>query len=49
MVDYDDEYIDPELKAELEEAARLENSNNASPSLEKQISCIVASTSYRYD
>jgi len=28
MPDYDDEYIDPELKAELELKAKLENPNN---------------------
>ena len=48
MPDYDDEYIDPELEAELQEAARLENPNATSPSLEKQESCLVASTSYKY-
>ena len=48
MPDYDDEYVDPELEAELQEAARLENPNATSPSLEKQESCLVASTSYKY-
>lgn len=48
MPDYDDDYIDPELKEEMEEAARLENPNAVSPTLEKQESCIVASTSYKY-
>ena len=48
IVDYDDEYIDPELEAELQEAARLENPNAVSPSLEKQETCLVASTSYKY-
>lgn len=48
--DYDDEYIDPELKAELEEVARLKNPNNVQPSLEKQMSCIVsAGVSYTYE
>jgi hypothetical protein len=28
MPDYDDDYIDPELKAELELAAKLENPKN---------------------
>ena len=40
MPDYDDEYIDPELKADLEEAARLRNPNNVQPSLEKQECCL---------
>ena len=48
MPDYDDEYVDPELEAELQEAARLENPNATSPALEKQESCLVASTSYKY-
>jgi hypothetical protein len=48
MPDYDDDYVDPELKAEMEEAARLENPNAVSPTLEKQESCIVASTAYKY-
>lgn len=47
--DYDDEYIDPELKAELEEAARLRNPNNVQPSLEKQECCIVASSNYTFE
>lgn len=48
--DYDDEYIDPELKAELEEVARLKNPNNIQPSLEKQMSCIISACgSYTYE
>ena len=48
--DYDDEYIDPELKAELEEVARLKNPNNIQPSLEKQMSCIIsANGAYTYE
>lgn len=49
MPDYDDEYIDPELKAELELAARLENPNNIQPTLEKQETCLIASTAYTYE
>ena len=49
MPDYDDEYIDPELKAELELAAKLENPNNVTPTLEKQETCLVASTAYTYE
>lgn len=48
MPDYDDEYVDPELEAELEEASKLENPNAVSPSLEKQETCLVASTAYKY-
>lgn len=49
MPDYDDDYIDPELKAELELAAKLENPNNVQPTLEKQETCLVASTAYTYE
>lgn len=49
MPDYDDSYIDPELKADLEEAARLRNPNNVQPTLEKQECCIVASSAYTFD
>lgn len=49
MPDYDDEYIDPDLKADLEEQARLENPNNIQPTLEKQETCIIAATSYTYE
>lgn len=48
--DYDDEYIDPELKKDLEEVARLKNPNNVQPSLEKQESCIISACSaYTYE
>ena len=48
--DYDDEYIDPELKKELDEVARLKNPNNVQPSLEKQMSCIISATgAYNYE
>ena len=50
LPDYDDEYIDPELKKELEEVARLKNPNAVQPSLEKQMSCIISATgSYTYE
>jgi hypothetical protein len=47
--DYDDEYIDPELKAELEEAARLRNPNQVQPSLEKQEACILTNSAYTFE
>lgn len=48
--DYDDTYIDPELEQALREANELQNSNNGlNTSLERQMSCVVASTSYTYD
>ena len=50
LPDYDDEYIDPELKKELEEVARLKNPNSVQPSLEKQMSCIISATgAYTYE
>lgn len=48
-VDYDNEIIDPELKAELELKAQLQNADLVPPTLEKQEACIIASTAYTYD
>lgn len=49
ILDHDDEYIDPELKAELEEAARLRNPNAVQPSLEKQEACILTNSAYTFE
>ena len=49
IIDYDDEYIDPELKAALEETARLKNPNAVQPTLEKQMSCILTNSPYTYE
>lgn len=49
ILDHDDEYIDPELKAELEEAARLRNPNAIQPSLEKQEACILTNSAYTFE
>lgn len=46
MPDFDDEYIDPQLKADLEAKAKLENPNAVSPTLEKQLICISISSPY---
>lgn len=48
ILDYDDEYIDPELKKGLEEAARLRSGNVQQPTLERQKTCIVASTGLNF-
>ena len=48
-VDYNNEIIDPELKAELELKAKLQNADLVPPSLEKQEACVIASTAYTYD
>lgn len=44
LPDYKDDYINPDLKKELEEVARLKNPNAVQPSLEKQMSCILSAT-----
>lgn len=49
ILDYNDDYIDPELKEALDEAARLRAGNTEQPTLERQKACIVASTGYRFD
>lgn len=49
IVDYDDEYIDPDLKKDLEETARLKNPNAVQPTLEKQMSCILTNSAYTYE
>ena len=47
MPDYDDTYIDPRLKKELDEARRLKNLNKKKmASLEDQIICVLISTSF---
>ena len=50
IIDYDgDIYMDPDLKEELEIKARLKNSDYTSPTLEKQLVCIVAATGMTFD
>ena len=50
ILDYEgDKYMNPDLKEELEIKAKLKNSDYTSPTLEKQMSCIVAGTSYKYE
>lgn len=47
ILNYDgDEYVDPDLKEELEIKAKLENKDYVSPTLEKQLVCISISTPY---
>lgn len=48
MPDYQIEEIDPELRKELELKAELESKDHVQPNLEKQESCIIASTNYTY-
>jgi hypothetical protein len=47
ILDYDDKYIDPDLEDDQKEAEKLKSKGMASPSLDKQKSCIMASTSYK--
>jgi hypothetical protein len=49
ILDYDDEYIDPELKEALDETTKLKNKNMGHPSLEKQKACVVISSPYTFD
>ena len=49
MPDYQIEDIDPEFRKELELKAELENKDRVQPNLEKQESCLVASTNYTYE
>ena len=49
ILDYNDDYIDPELKEALAEAAKLRAGNTEQPTLERQKACIVASTGYKFD
>ena len=50
ILDYDaDKYINPDLKEELELKAMLKNSDYTSPTLEKQMVCVVASTGYTFE
>lgn len=47
ILDYDgDKYIDPNLKAEMELKARMENKNYTSPTLEKMLVCVSISSPY---
>lgn len=44
LPNYDDEYIDPELKANMEEMDRIKNKNVEIPSLERRIAIITSHT-----
>lgn len=50
ILNYDgDEYIDPDLKADMDLKAKLENKDYTSPSLEKQLVCVSISTPYKIE
>lgn len=46
MPDYNDEYVDPELKADLDAKAQMQRQEYSQPSLEKQLICITTGTPY---
>lgn len=50
MLDYDgDKYMNQDLKEELELKAKLKNQDYTSPTLEKQMLCVIAGTSYKIE
>ena len=50
ILDYDgDKYVDPELKAELDLKAKLQNKDYTSPTLEKQLVCVSIGTGFSFD
>lgn len=49
MPNYNEDYIDPELEEDIKEMERLKNKNIVFPSLEKQLCCVVAGSSYKID
>lgn len=49
MPDFNNTYVDPELQAELDEVARLKNREVEMPTFEKQMCCISAGSSYRFE
>ena len=49
ILDYDDKYIDPELKEALDEKKRLESMDAENPSLEKQEAAVITGSSYTFE
>ena len=49
ILDYDDSYVDPELKQAVEERHRLEAGDSEPPSLEKQEAAIVTGSPYTFE
>lgn len=49
LPDFNDEYMDSDLKQELEQAAKMKSGNSEQPTLERQMSCIAISTGYTYE
>lgn len=48
LPDFNDEYMDADLKKELEMATKLKSGNTEQPTLERQMSCIVVSSGLSY-
>lgn len=49
ILDYDDSYVDPELKEAIEERKRLESAGAENPSLEKQEAAVITGSSYTFE
>lgn len=49
MLDWDDDYIDPDLEADLALKAKLENKGMVSPTLEKQKAVLCVRTAYKLE
>lgn len=49
ILDYDDAYVDPELKEAIEERKRLESIGSDTPSLEKQEAAVITGSSYTFE
>lgn len=49
ILDYDDKYVDPELKEALDEKKRLESLDSETPSLEKQEAAVITGSSYTFE
>lgn len=49
MLDYSDEYINPDFEDDLKEAERLRSKEIEFPSLEKQMCCVVSGSTYKFE
>ena len=49
ILDYDDRYIDPELKEALDEKKRLESMDAENPTLEKQEAAVITGSPYTFE
>jgi hypothetical protein len=49
ILDYDNRYIDPKFRKAMDSVKTFKNRNKIQPTLEELMSCIVASTGYKYE